>query len=104
MYILCCSMCIWKGVHTAMKIILYGFNQKQVLEIVNRFGDHDYQLVEVYQDIIAHSADLVIVNVNCVNPDELKIIKEYENETKGCEDREYIYIDLEKEGAPWSLA
>lgn len=74
-----------------MKVFMYGIEEKYVGGVQNKYVD----VTECYQDILALPADVVVVNIDCADSMELTAIREYEEETKEVEEREYLYLDTE---------
>ena len=81
-----------------MKIFTYGINKNLYNNLQNYF--REVELVDVsnqYQDILALSANIVVVSESYCSRKILNTIKEFEAETKYVDDTIYIYLTLEHE-------
>ena len=76
-----------------MTIFTYGI-EKSLLEVLQHyFGEAEYfDVTEQYQDILALCADVVVISEANCSDDVLKIIREFEEETKDMDDTLYIYL------------
>ena len=81
-----------------MIIFTYGI-EKSLLDILQRyFGEAEYfDVTEQYQDILALCADVVVISEANCSDDVLKIIREFEEETKEMEDTLYIYLTTKQQ-------
>lgn len=81
-----------------MTIFTYGI-EKSLLDILQRyFGEAEYfDVTEQYQDILALCADVVVISEANCSDNVLKIIREFEEETKEMEDTLYIYLTTKQQ-------
>ena len=81
-----------------MIIFTYGI-EKSLLDILQRyFGEAEYfDVTEQYQDILALCADVVVISEANCSDNVLKIIREFEEETKEMEDTLYIYLTTKQQ-------
>ena len=61
-------------------------------------GEAEYfDVTEQYQDILALCADVVVISETNCSDDVLKIIREFEEETKEMDDTLYIYLTTKQQ-------
>ena len=81
-----------------MKIFTYGIDENLHKNIRKYFRESEVvDVSEQYQDILALSADIVIISKSYCSQEELDIIQEFEAETKDMDETIYIYLTLEQE-------
>ena len=81
-----------------MKIFTYGID-KRLFRIFQYYfkGAKCIDVTEQYQDILALSADIVVISEGYCSRDVLEVIKKFENETKDIDNTIYIYLTLKQE-------
>lgn len=81
-----------------MKIFTYGIDGSLHKNLQRYFKESEVvDVSEQYQDILALSADMVIISKSYCSQEELDIILEFEAETKDMDETIYIYLTLEQE-------
>ena len=76
-----------------MTVFIYGFYENEMEAIRWHIGRADYvDVSDQFEDILALKAEIVVINLDRIDDSALSMIKEYEEETKGVEDREYFYV------------
>ena len=81
-----------------MIIFTYGISKNLYENMKNCFLESEViDVSEQYQDILALSADIVIISKSYCSQEELDIIQEFEAETKDMDETIYIYLTLEHE-------
>lgn len=77
-------------------IFVYGFEKYQMAAIRWRFGEANYvDVTPLYQDILAMNAEVVVISLENIPENALAVVKQYEDETKDVEEREYYYLTNE---------
>ena len=81
-----------------MKIFTYGIDGSLHKNLQRYFNESEVvDVSEQYQDILALSADMVIISKSYCSQEEFDIIQEFEAETKDMDETIYIYLTLEQE-------
>lgn len=80
-----------------MRIFTYGIKECRMGGVRKKFGEAKYiDVTEQYQDIIALCADVVVIAIDHISAETLRTIKDYEQDAREYENRQYFYISDEE--------
>lgn len=80
-----------------MRIFTYGIEECNMGGVRKKFGEAKYiDVTEQYQDVIALCADVVVIAIDHIPAETLRTIKDYEQDAREYENRQYFYVSDEE--------